>query len=129
MLRQQDLINRVGVQAFDWDYLRDLRRLDSDQVLGALGPPNSRGGKKLTDAEKQLSPLWLDEIKSFRAQVVVWNRQVEATAIQAAHALGLKVWVYTIDDSTVAAQLLAAGVDGLITNNPAVIWRALALQP
>lgn len=128
LLRREGLVNRVVVQSFDWDYLRDYRRLDSEQVLGALGPPGSRGGKKLTDAEKALSPAWLDEIKALGAQVTVWNRQVDAAAVQAAHERGLKVWVYTINEAPVADTLLAAGVDGIITDNPALIWRALAVR-
>lgn len=128
LLRKEGLVNRVVVQSFDWDYLRDYRRLDTEQVLGALGPPGSRSGKKLTDAEKALTPAWLDEIKSLGAQVAVWNRQVDAASIQAAHERGLKVWVYTINEAPVADALLAAGVDGIITDNPALIWRALAVR-
>ncbi|MBL9173630.1 MAG: hypothetical protein JNL10_08855 [Verrucomicrobiales bacterium] len=128
LLRKQGLVNRVVVQSFDWDYLRDYRRLEPDQVLGALGPPGSHEGRKLSDAEKALSPSWLDEIRELGIQVAVWNRQVDAAAVQAAHARGLKVWVYTIDDPQVADALLAAGVDGIITNNPAIVWKVLATR-
>lgn len=128
LLRKQGLVNRVVVQSFDWDYLRDYRRLDSEQVLGALGPPGSHGGRKLSDPEKALSTAWLDEIQSMGAQVAVWNRQVDAAAVQAAHARGLKVWVYTIDDPAVANALLSVGVDGIITNNPAILWKVLATR-
>ncbi len=126
LLRERQLVNRVVVQAFDWEYLRDLHRLEPKQVLGALGPPGSRNGKSLTDPEKALSPAWLDEIKALGAQAAVWSRQVDAAAVKAAHERGLKVWVYTINDFAVARQLLAAGVDGLITDNPAIIWKAVA---
>ncbi len=126
LLRDRGLINRVVVQAFDWDYLRDFRRLDPVQVLGALGPPSMRHGRKLEEAEKILSPAWLDEIKSLGAQAAVWNRQVDATAVKAAHDRGLKVWVYTVNDESAARPLLAAGVDGIITDNPAIIWKVLA---
>lgn len=126
LLRARGLINRVVVQAFDWDYLRDFRRLEPNQVLGALGPPSTRDGRKVEELEKFLNPAWLDEIKSFGAQAVVWNKQVDAAAVKAAHERGLKIWVYTINDESTARQLLAAGVDGLITDNPAIIWKALA---
>ena len=128
LLRKQGLVNRVVVQSFDWNYLRDYRRMDPEQVLGALGPPGSHGGRKLTDAEKALTPEWLDEVRSVGAQVAVWNRQVDAAAVKAAHARGLKVWVYTIDEPAVADALLAAGVDGIITNNPAIVWKVLATR-
>lgn len=128
LLSERGLMNQVIVQAFDWEYLRDYHQREPRQVLGALGPPGTRNGKKLTEAEKALSPAWLDEIKSIGARVAVWNKQVDAAAVKAAHERGLKVWVYTIDDPVVARQLIEIGVDGIITNNPAVIWKMLATR-
>ena len=128
LLNDRQLVNQVVVQAFDWDYLRDFHRLEPRQVLGALGPPGTKNGKKLTDAEKALNPEWLDEIKGTGARAAVWNKQVDAAAVKAAHERGLKVWVYTINDVATAQQLLAAGVDGIITDNPAIIWKALATR-
>jgi len=129
LLRERGLVNQVVVQSFNWDYLRDFRRLDPRQALGALGPPGSRGGRKLTDPEKALSESWLDEVQALGVQWVVWSRQMDAAAVRAAHARGLKVWVYTINDHDTAASLLAAGADGIITDNPALIWRVVALAP
>lgn len=126
LLRERELVNQVVVQAFDWDYLRDFRRLEPKQVLGALGPPSTIKGRKLSEGEKPLSAAWLDEIKSVGAQAAVWNKMVDKAAVEAAHQRGLKVWVYTINDTGTAHQLLAAGVDGIITDNPAIIWKALA---
>lgn len=126
LLRERGLINRVVVQAFDWAYLRDFRALDKDQVLAALGPPYSRDGKRLTEPEKALSARWLDEIKSMGVQVAAWNKQVDKTAVRAAHRRGLKVWVYTVNDEATAHQLLDAGVDGIISDNPAIVWKCLA---
>lgn len=128
LLHDRQLVNQAVVQAFDWDYLRDYHRLEPRQVLGALGPPGTKNGKKLTDAEKALSPAWLNEIKGTGARAAVWNKQVDAAAVKAAHERGLKVWVYTIDDIATAQQLLAIGVDGIISNNPAVIWKAIATR-
>lgn len=48
--------------------------------------------------------------------------------MKAAHERGLKVWVYTINDVATAQQLLAVGVDGIITDNPAILWKALATK-
>ncbi len=128
LLHERQLVNQVVVQAFDWDYLRDYHRLEPRQVLGALGPPGTKDGKKLSDAEKALSPAWLDEVKNLGAHAAVWNKQVDAASVKSAHERGLKVWVYTINDVATAHQLLAAGVDGIITDNPAIIWKALATR-
>ena len=128
LLNDRQLVNQVVVQAFDWDYLRDYHRLEPRQVLGALGPPGTKNGKKLTDAEKALSVAWLDEIKATGARAAVWNKQVDAASVKAAHDRGLKVWVYTINDLATAQQLFAVGVDGIITDNPAILWKAIATR-
>jgi glycerophosphoryl diester phosphodiesterase len=46
--------------------------------------------------------------------------------VTAAHARGLKVWVYTVDDPAVAHELFALGIDGIITNQTALMWKTLA---
>ncbi len=127
LLRQRGLVNGVVVQAFDWEFLRAFHQLVPDQVLGALGPPSTRDGRRLADPEKPLGTSWLAEIKELGARVAVWNRQVDREAVRAAHELGLKVWVYTINDADHASALVALGVDGIITDNPSIVWRALAL--
>jgi glycerophosphoryl diester phosphodiesterase len=126
LLRQQNLINRVIVQSFDWEYLHRFRRLEPAQILGALGPPDSWEGRKLSNGEKELSVEWLDRIEPAGARIVVWNRQVNRKSVQAAHGRGWKVWVYTINDAALAERLIDLGIDGLITDNPAMAWRVLA---
>jgi glycerophosphoryl diester phosphodiesterase len=128
MLREKKLVNAVIVQAFDWEYLADFHALEPKQVLGALGPPATKDGKRLTEDEKKLSATWIDEAQKSGARAVVWNRNVEKSAIDYAHSKGLKVWVYTINESELAIRLLDAGVDGIISDNPALIWRTIALR-
>ena len=128
LLRRKGLVNQLVVQAFDWSYLKDFHALEPSQVLGALGPASTRDGKKLTDEEKKLSPAWIDQAKAAGAKVVGWNKQVDRAAIDYAHSQGLKVWVYTINDEATATALLDLGVDGIISDNPALIWRAAALH-
>ncbi len=118
LIREKKLINQVVVQAFDWNYLRDYKKLEPTQVLAALGPSGSKDGRKLTDEEKQLGKEWVDEIHDIGVQVVAWNRSVDRDAVRYAHERGLKVWVYTIDEKSLAIELLRAGVDGIITNEP-----------
>lgn len=128
LLRERKLVNQVIVQAFDWDYLADFHQREPRQVLGALGPPSTRAGKKLTDDEKVLSENWIAEAQKTGASAIVWNKQVTREAVTQAHQKGLKVWVYTINDPGDADQLLDLGIDGLITNNTALIWRTIALR-
>lgn len=126
LLQDQQLVNQVIVQAFDWKYLTDFHKLEPKQVLGALGPPSSRDGKKLTAKEKVLSEAWIDEAEKTGARAVVWNNQVTKETVAYAHRKNLRVWVYTINDPAEVNRLLDQGVDGIITNNTGLIWRTLA---
>jgi len=134
LLKEKDLINKVIVQAFDWQYLKEFHEQQPDQVLGALGPPsNATDGrkydtKKMDNKQKELSAEWLDDLAKTGAKVAVWNQQVSKAAVALAHQRGLKVWVYTINDPELANKLLDMGVDGLITNNTSLIWRTIALR-
>ena len=118
LLRECDLINRVVVQSFDWEFLRALHALVPEQALGALGP---------TGPEKSLSPAHAAAVIELGARVIVWNEVVTPEGIQAAHDGGLKVWVYTIDDPEKARALVALNVDGIITNKPALIRQTLSM--
>ena len=61
---------------------------------------------------------------------VVWmqERATHPPDIIQAHQQGLKLWIYTINDIPEATGLLDWGVDGIITANPSLIWRAMALR-
>ena len=129
LLRNKDLINKVVVQAFDWQYLRDFHEQEPNQILGALGPPSLLpDGKKPSGRSKELSTAWLDDLQTTGAKIAVWNDQVSKQSVQLAHERGLRVWVYTINDPAMANRLLDMGVDGLITNNTSLIWKTLALR-
>jgi glycerophosphoryl diester phosphodiesterase len=117
LLRRKQLLERVVVQSFDWQFLKDCRRQAPKLVLGALG------SKELT-AEK------LDQLSAAGAQIVVWDdKTIGRIEIAAIHGLGLKAWVYTVDDPARAQELIAAGIDGLITNTPAELRALLPDSP
>lgn len=129
LLHKRQLVNHLIVQSFDWSYLRQLHQIEPAQVLGALGPPSSRNGNKLKDEEKILDSKWVTEIATLGVQVIGWNRQVSDEGIKFAHEKGLKIWIYTINDPVEIKQLIDRGVDGIISDNPAIVWRTLALKP
>jgi glycerophosphoryl diester phosphodiesterase len=45
---------------------------------------------------------------------------VSAPAVERAHAAGVAVWAWTVDDPAELARLEAAGVDAVITNDPGI---------
>ena len=54
------------------------------------------------------------------ADLIVWNHEkIAQEQIDLIHKLGKKAWVYTVDEEPRARWLLAAGIDGIITNKPA----------
>ena len=120
---------RVVVQSFDWNFLAALHSRLPHQPIAALGPlAGLPGAKKSPGVFGQLSGRWLHAIERTGAGIVVWNKQVSRGGIRQAHEQGLKVWVYTVDRPELANHLLDIGVDGLITNNPAVLWKTMALR-
>ncbi|MCA9102681.1 MAG: hypothetical protein KDA63_16085 [Planctomycetales bacterium] len=114
LLRQKQLLDRVVVQAFDWDFLKDCRQLEPSLALGALG------GDPLTDEQ-------LAEIQTFSPQVVGWQaKSLDADTIRRIHERGMKAWAWTVDDVDHADALVAAGIDGIITNVPERVRAHLA---
>lgn len=55
-----------------------------------------------------------------------WNGRVTAAMVTAAHARGLEVNVWTVDDPVRIRELAAFGVDGIITNVPDLCRSALS---
>lgn len=128
ILRQRGWMNRVIVQSFDWAFLRELNQQIPEQVLGAIGPPRRDQGRVLSRQERQLNEAWLDRLALPGVRVVVWNHFVDRESIAMAQQRGLKVWIYTVNDARLAGELLDMGVDGIITDEVSVIWRAMALR-
>lgn len=127
LLESKRLAGRVVVQSFDWSFLRVLHERLPEQPLAALGPVGGVPGVKQTPGVfGQLTGRWLRMLRQTGAGVVVWNKQLSKGAVRQAHQQGLKVWVYTINRPELARRLLDMGVDGLITNNPALIWKTMA---
>jgi glycerophosphoryl diester phosphodiesterase len=107
LLHRKNLRDRVVVQAFDWDYLEGCHKLDKDLVIAALG-------------HKEMTPARLDDVARTGCRVVAWeDKFTDASTIQAVHDRGYKAWVWTVDDPRRVAELVAAKIDGIITNRPA----------
>lgn len=128
LLRSRNEVNKVIVQAFDWKYLADFHAAEPAQVLGALGPPSTRNGRKLTDEEKTLTPQYVDEAKKAGARVVGWSNKVTKEAVTYAHEQGLKVWIYTVNTAGETNKLLDIGVDGIITNDTPLVRKTVAAR-
>jgi len=95
------------VQAFDWQFVAECRRLSPRLALATLS------GKDITQDE-------LRAAAATGADIIVWDhKKIQHEHIVQIHQLGKKAWVYTVDEPGRASQLIAAGIDGIITNKPA----------
>lgn len=114
MLAEKKLTNQVVVQAFDWNYLNDVAKLEPSIVIGALG-------------SKELGPAQIEEAATIPGlDFVGWSyKDVTPAAVEALHAKHLKVFTYTVNDAAAAKNLVAMGVDGIITDDPKGIAAAI----
>ena len=108
LIKRKDLLDRVVVQSFDWEYLEGCHKLAGSLAIAALG-------------RKECTPEKLDKIAKTGACVVAWqDKHTNAGTIAAIHARGYKAWVWTVDDPARVAELVKAKIDGIITNRPAL---------
>lgn len=113
LLERKKLMGDVVVQAFDWEYLVDCHKLRPDLVICALG-------------QGKLSPERLKQIEATGASAIGWNfKTLNEAEIRAIHDHGKKVWAWTVDEEGDVRRLVAAGVDGIITNVPAKVKKLL----
>ena len=107
LLEEKNLIDQVAVQSFDWTFVAECRRLSPRLVLGTL-------------SGKPANPEQIRAAAATGADLIVWDHEkIGRREIALIHELGKKAWAYTIDDPQRATQLIAAGLDGIITNKPA----------
>jgi glycerophosphoryl diester phosphodiesterase len=109
LLEREKLTDTVVVQAFDWEFVKECRKLAPTLTLCTLSG-------KTANSEQ------IEAAAATGADVIVWNHEkLRREQIDLIHKLGKKAWVYTIDDPERAADFLAAGIDGVITNKPATM--------
>ena len=128
VLKKLDCVNDLVVQSFNWNFLADMQKVLPEQITVALGPIGTRDGVKVPKEKLALDKEWVDSMLKLNVKGAAWDSKVTKEGIEYAHEKGLKVFVYTIDNMQKAQELLDMGVDAIITNNPALIWKAIALK-
>ena len=113
-LRRTSALDRVCVAAFSDLRLRRLRGVLGPMACTALGPA----------AIANLRYARPRRLAGLAAQVPVGQDRLVITTpefVARAHRLGVQVHVWTIDDRGEMHRLLDLGVDGLMTDRPAVL--------
>src|SRR5438067_921841 len=121
-LERCNAVDRVCIGAFSDRRLARVRRLLGPRVCTSLGP---RSVARLRAASYGVPT---GPLPSSCAQVPAHVRGVtvvDARFVKCAHARGVKVHVWTIDDRDEMVRLLDLGVDGIMTDRPAVLREVL----
>lgn len=118
VLRSTGAYDRVCAAAFSDARLRRFRRLTGHQVCTATGP------REVARLRLRLpgSPAGACAQVPRRYGGI---RIVDAAFVASAHSRGLPVHVWTIDDEPTMDRLLDLGVDGIMTDRPALLRSVL----
>jgi glycerophosphoryl diester phosphodiesterase len=128
---------RVFLQSFDWRTLKAMKAIDPRVRCVALSseqPSWGREGCYLWIGEKAASP-WLaglninefkgDYVKAAKAigvdGVSPYWEELTAELVREAHALGLRVVPWTVNDAKDMETLIGWGVDGIISDRPWIL--------
>ena len=105
-VERRGLLGRTLFSCFDDGVLARLRSHSAEARIGCLVSPRRPGRP-------------LERARAVGAEALhPWVGLVEADLVRAAHAEGLAVYAFTVDDEEEMRRLLDLGVDGLFTNLP-----------
>ncbi|MEO5702044.1 MAG: glycerophosphodiester phosphodiesterase [Casimicrobiaceae bacterium] len=124
VIRKAGMTRRVMIQSFDWRTLALVQHLEPGIDTVYLTARNSdfdtlsdgtwTAGMRITDF-----PSVPHMVKA--AGGAIWSpafRNLTADAVRTAHALGVKVIPWTVNDAADADRLIGWGVDGIISDYP-----------
>jgi glycerophosphoryl diester phosphodiesterase len=127
--RRHGMLPRIAVQSFDWRTLAAVQSLapgvptvylSSRQGLGGVADEPGRGADALSLPRR---------VKA--AGGAIWSpfhRDLDAAALREAHALGLQVIPWTVNERADIERQLDLGVDGIISDRPDRVRDALAAR-
>ena len=138
VLRAEGMLDRADLQSFDWRVLHAARRLAPDLSTVCL-TAERRWLDNILRGHPGPSPWTAGlDIETFDGSVprlvaaagcAVWSpfhREVTRETLAEAHALGLRVVVWTVNEVEDMLTLARLGVDGIITDYPNRALEALA---
>jgi glycerophosphoryl diester phosphodiesterase len=136
-LRRAGVADRASLQSFDWRTLRRAARIAPEIERVCLTSLELEGGN--LEPGRAGAPIALDglDVDDYGGSVprlvqaagcAVWSPShagLDATGIGKAHALGLRVVTWTVNDEARMGQLIDLGVDGIITDYPDRLRRVM----
>jgi glycerophosphoryl diester phosphodiesterase len=127
VLRDMDAVERVCVTSFSGPRSRAVREALGPALCTGLGPAGTTR-LRFSSWCGPLGFLW-GGFAEGAAQIPVAQygiRLIDRMLVERAHEAGLQVHVWTIDEPSEMNRLIDLGVDGLMTDEPAVLKAVLA---
>ena len=152
-VRSARMTRQVTIQSFDWGALMRMRQVEPRLPIVALtngqqflqqgqdGASPWLGGLDIDDFDGSLQQRYVAAVASFGADAVSpvhgdpQGGTVETPGyvpfttpelVEAAHAVGLQVLPWTVNDRATMHALMDIGVDGLITDRPDLLRHVMA---
>jgi len=130
VIRAYKMESRTVVQSFDWRALREIQNI-APEITTSYLTADQRWLSNLQAGRPGASP-WLngfdvDDFDGSAARAIkaaggsIWSsyhKEVSVDSIKLAHELGLSVNVWTVNQPGRMRELIAMGVDGIITDYP-----------
>ena len=137
-IKRAGITDRVSIQSFDWRSLRRVQGI-APNIPTVYLTAQQRWLDNLQAGRPGTSPwtagLDIDEHGGSVPRLIkaaggsIWSpyhKELDGPQLQEAHALGLKVVVWTVNDDWRMAELIELGVDGIITDYPGRLRAVMA---
>ncbi|KDN80268.1 glycerophosphodiester phosphodiesterase family protein [Streptomyces olindensis] len=115
-LDRRHLAGRLIVQSFSADSVRTVHELKPGVKTGFLGTPPVSDLLDYADFADQINPSHGSLSPAYVASV---------QAFDGPHGRPMEVFTWTVDDAATAQRVAGYGVDGIITNKPDVVRKAV----
>lgn len=128
-VRSAGKVDRVEIQSFDWRTLPLVHQAEPSIPLVALWDQQTWVPDSPWLAGVNPAVVTAPTIGAMTVDANICSpaySMVDQAFVDRAHALGLKVIPWTVDDAATMRQQIADGVDGLITNYPGLLRAVLA---
>lgn len=139
VIRDENIAERVTIISFDWKTLMHFQNMMPEVPTGYVTiAKNGRDTiqKNTSGMSPWMAGLDIDDFDSIPQAVksaggkywntnyyhaVGHNKNITSEIVAKAHALGIKVLVWTPDTKSAMQKLIQAGVDGITTNRPDIL--------
>ncbi|MBE3584148.1 MAG: DUF1080 domain-containing protein [Limnochordaceae bacterium] len=122
-IRKTGMTNNVVIQSFNPESVKQASQLAPDIPRALL--MNDPG---IRDAAVAGAFIVKQVLESGANAVSIQYSTVTPELVRYLHSRGIAVFVWTVDDRYNLQRMITAGVDAIITNDPATAWQVIASQ-